>query len=401
MKKITLFALFISISSFLIAQNQSFLLKADTRHHIPKGKIQKPVHKSDSKTISTFYIDYDYAEEFSGATPQYTRYIWDMNTNYKTIEGDSSLGYMIVAFDSLDDSYDQITQTGYTYSELSSITIDSIWVAAGHQNLSGANDTIIAKIIKINNTTGYPTSTLLHADTIITNTSISLDNSWLTTQAIGFEPNYTIASPSTNHFGVKIEYHGAKADTFGIVAGFGDNGSGNCPANPSLPFFANKSIFYPTSYRLDLWVEQFSIFAPLPTSGGQDLYYECDGTNGYLQGSDSENALQNIGIWVKITVDDQLGINNMDFVNGLKLGQNVPNPSKGITSIPYQIASNSDVTIEVRDYTGRIIMNIAEGNKAAGKYNATINTSSLSNGVYFYTLNAGKNNLTKKMVIAE
>lgn len=92
-------------------------------------------------------------------------------------------------------------------------------------------------------------------------------------------------------------------------------------------------------------------------------------------------------------------IENPEFVNGVKLGQNYPNPSlDGKTRIDYAIENEGSVKIEVYNYNGQLIEVVNEGNKAAGQYTVTLNTQ-LSAGVYYYSLMANNFRLTKKMII--
>ena len=85
--------------------------------------------------------------------------------------------------------------------------------------------------------------------------------------------------------------------------------------------------------------------------------------------------------------------------NGLKLAQNIPNPFNGNTTIEYSIKESSSVKLEIVDITGKKLMTLDEGKKSAGNHYLIINADQLNSGLYFYTLTANGNRLTRKMNI--
>ena len=96
----------------------------------------------------------------------------------------------------------------------------------------------------------------------------------------------------------------------------------------------------------------------------------------------------------------KLGVNNL-AKNTMNLYQNIPNPASKETVIGYELVSNSKVSLKVFDITGKEMMFINEGEKSPGKHSIRLNTSKLSSGVYYYTINDGQTNMTKKMIISE
>lgn len=99
----------------------------------------------------------------------------------------------------------------------------------------------------------------------------------------------------------------------------------------------------------------------------------------------------------------QVGITEeADFTNGIKLGQNIPNPANGLSVINYELIGNSMVSLSVYDITGKRVLSLEEGKKAAGKHSVVIDTHQLQSGVYFYTLSSDAGaSLTRKMIITE
>lgn len=93
------------------------------------------------------------------------------------------------------------------------------------------------------------------------------------------------------------------------------------------------------------------------------------------------------------------GIENT--TNNVSVSQNYPNPVMSTTAFSYTLAQNANVTVEVFDITGRLVMTMNEGNKAAGTHQAIINAENLNSGSYFYTLTAGDYKTTKNMVVVK
>jgi hypothetical protein len=83
------------------------------------------------------------------------------------------------------------------------------------------------------------------------------------------------------------------------------------------------------------------------------------------------------------------------------LDQNYPNPFNPETTISYQLAIGSNVTLKVFDVLGREVATLVNEFKQAGAYISqfSIVNSELSSGVYFYTLKAGDFIQTKKMLL--
>ncbi len=83
----------------------------------------------------------------------------------------------------------------------------------------------------------------------------------------------------------------------------------------------------------------------------------------------------------------------------LKVYQNTPNPSNAATTVNYDLKENASVSLTVYDMTGKQVASIAEGTQSAGAHAILVNTESIQPGVYFYTLTAGENRVTRKMTV--
>jgi hypothetical protein len=117
-------------------------------------------------------------------------------------------------------------------------------------------------------------------------------------------------------------------------------------------------------------------------TGGQDVYY------GHI--SVAESAVSNVG-------DAALG----------QLFQNQPNPARGQTSIPFQLAENGRVQVKIFNQTGQLLRTLADENRTAGRHTLAWDGKdaqgrAVPTGVYFYELNfEGKSLGYRRMVVAE
>ncbi|RQW03032.1 T9SS C-terminal target domain-containing protein, partial [candidate division KSB1 bacterium] len=86
-------------------------------------------------------------------------------------------------------------------------------------------------------------------------------------------------------------------------------------------------------------------------------------------------------------------------VSTFKLNQNYPNPFNPTTNITYSIAKMSPVTLTVYNLMGEQMATLVDEVKPAGEYTVTFDASSLTSGVYLYTLQADGKMFTNKMML--
>jgi hypothetical protein len=91
--------------------------------------------------------------------------------------------------------------------------------------------------------------------------------------------------------------------------------------------------------------------------------------------------------------------------------QNYPNPFNPTTTIGFTIPALSpnpspnergdgvSVTLKVYDVIGREVATLVNEVKEVGSYDVKFDASKLSSGMYFYTLKAGNNIQTKKLML--
>lgn len=104
---------------------------------------------------------------------------------------------------------------------------------------------------------------------------------------------------------------------------------------------------------------------------------------------------------------DGFTVNEADFTNGINetgantdfVSQNYPNPFSNTTNIVISLNKPANVTISVNNMLGQQISLMSFGNMGIGNNNVAIDGSKLTSGIYFYTVKAGENTVTHKMII--
>ena len=138
-----------------------------------------------------------------------------------------------------------------------------------------------------------------------------------------------------------------------------------------------------------------------------------------LDGTDIQNIIPSLGTPVRIA----LGIIQPDagtaaapaavkrVPDETALYANYPNPFNPETWIPYQLATDADVTLRIYAVNGELIRTLALGAQAAGIYETRRRAAywdgrnafgeSVASGLYFYSLSAGDFTATRKMLIVK
>ena len=83
------------------------------------------------------------------------------------------------------------------------------------------------------------------------------------------------------------------------------------------------------------------------------------------------------------------------------LGQNYPNPFNPTTTISYNLAQSSALSLTVTDLLGRDVRVLARGTKPAGRFEVSFDGTDFPSGIYLYRLEAGDFVETKTMVIVK
>jgi hypothetical protein len=107
------------------------------------------------------------------------------------------------------------------------------------------------------------------------------------------------------------------------------------------------------------------------------------------------------GMGLGISVNTPSSIENEMVPVETRLHQNYPNPFNPTTTIKFDLASNSNVKLNVYNYNGQLVKSLVNGTMNAGFHSVNFDASSLSAGVYYYTMEAAGKSLTQKMVLVK
>ena len=99
------------------------------------------------------------------------------------------------------------------------------------------------------------------------------------------------------------------------------------------------------------------------------------------------------------TTDPTMDVNEADYFNSYFLSQNYPNPFNPATKISYKIGEPGFVQLKVYNVLGVEVKSLINEFKISGEYSINFNASSLSSGVYFYTLSINNFTQTRKMIL--
>jgi hypothetical protein len=157
---------------------------------------------------------------------------------------------------------------------------------------------------------------------------------------------------------------------------------------------------------------------------GYDTTYECltaDGTvSVFKQGGVNINAGDSTDMYVGIAIgsDQAVMLANMDSAaakydevfgvttiegedfapSKFELVQNFPNPFNPTTKIKFSLPTNEMTHLVVFNMLGQEVVTLVNDQLSSGAHEIEFNASELPSGIYFYTLQAGNLNITKKMV---
>jgi hypothetical protein len=121
----------------------------------------------------------------------------------------------------------------------------------------------------------------------------------------------------------------------------------------------------------------------------------------YMGGTTATYNYEHHAIYYKVT-DPNVAVPQLEKGhNGLSLSQNIPNPASKQTSVVYELSAPTKVSFKIVDLTGKEIMTLNEGEKTIGQHKLDFNTSLLSAGIYYYTLQTNEGSISRKMIISE
>lgn len=90
--------------------------------------------------------------------------------------------------------------------------------------------------------------------------------------------------------------------------------------------------------------------------------------------------------------------NNPVTVTSFALQQNYPNPFNASTTIEFTLTEKTEVTLAIYNINGQIVQTALDEIRNAGKYSVQVTMTDNPTGIYYYTLQAGRQRLTRKLL---
>lgn len=191
--------------------------------------------------------------------------------------------------------------------------------------------------------------------------------------------------------------------------------------NHKYPFYSGGNyqpyagVIYQRDYTLlpSSWMDmQRNFYHNLTNSNGDSLIELSEkalafNTSNYYDGDyriivevfDEAGNFDIDSMTVKFKNGNPIGTENEEekiYTFGLE--QNYPNPFNPRTSIQYAVSNRQLVTLKVYDMLGNEISTLVNEEKSAGTYKVEFDAKGLPSGIYFYKLQAGGYNQTRKMI---
>lgn len=120
-------------------------------------------------------------------------------------------------------------------------------------------------------------------------------------------------------------------------------------------------------------------------------------TSFFLDGNDIVNSTlyyETSTPVVRLNFDPSIGIKELPSqISGIAV---YPNPTSNVTNVHFDLLNASEVSYEVRDLSGKVILNNKLGTLNSGKNSFSFNVSNFDSGLYFVTINSNNTIQTKK-----
>ncbi len=99
---------------------------------------------------------------------------------------------------------------------------------------------------------------------------------------------------------------------------------------------------------------------------------------------------------IRMNFQNATGLTELQSVSSLNI---YPNPANTSANVSFELNNETDVNIAVLDLTGKTIYSNKLGNMNSGSHNVTINTDTLSNGIYVVNFEANGTTTSQKLVV--
>ncbi|MEN8226092.1 MAG: T9SS type A sorting domain-containing protein, partial [Bacteroidota bacterium] len=131
------------------------------------------------------------------------------------------------------------------------------------------------------------------------------------------------------------------------------------------------------------------------------LIYHEDTEPGQAVQGDLDPYGDNSVPYIQVLKPEILGVAAQTYDEGLIdfISQNQPNPALSNTSVNIHLMQSSELSLQVHNVIGQRVIELDQGYLQAGVHTVTFDVNQLQDGVYFYTVIAGEERMTKKMIV--
>jgi hypothetical protein len=165
------------------------------------------------------------------------------------------------------------------------------------------------------------------------------------------------------------------------------NGDLGQQVNNSSPWNQGQSFTIPFSYVIPSgFVESNCVINMFVYKTG----WSNISTDAFVQQTRMEGVTTPVGI-----------VNSNEIPSKYSLEQNYPNPFNPKTNIKFSVPKGTNATLIIYDIIGREVARYLDAYIDAGTYNAEVDATGWSSGVYFYTLRTNEFTQTRKMILSK
>lgn len=125
--------------------------------------------------------------------------------------------------------------------------------------------------------------------------------------------------------------------------------------------------------------------------------YNSDGY--YTVSEELFNTQAHLYFYPRLGATNSESDGNTDEGLDIYLEQNYPNPFNPVTKISYRIKEYASVSLKVYNMLGEEVADLSNGKKAPGEYEFFFDAANLTNGIYFYKLQANDFTQTRAMTL--
>jgi hypothetical protein len=130
------------------------------------------------------------------------------------------------------------------------------------------------------------------------------------------------------------------------------------------------------------------------------LMYQKDGEPGMAVGSNEDPFHENDWIFMEVNKDEITGIEEKYNASpSFTVHPNYPNPFSKVTNIRVELTEDQTVGLELVNLTGQMVYLIPEEYKTAGMHVFTLSAEGLAKGIYFCTITAGEEKVSRKLIV--